>query len=225
MKIVELFSSIDGEGIRTGKLVTFIRTYGCDLRCSYCDSIYALEGTDYTEMDIPTILDKCKELKNKCITLTGGEPLIHKDVDILIKELLKNGYEVNIETNGATDISKFMTPDIMTDPTKLFFTIDYKTPFSKMENKMYMDNFYKHIRPNDVVKFVCANEEDLDVMHKVVTNMKSILSKLPHIFISPVFGEIEPVELVKYITKYDLQDVRVQLQIHKLIWEPTMKGV
>ncbi len=220
MKIVELFSSIDGEGIRTGKLVTFIRTYGCDLRCSYCDSMYALEGTDYTEMDISTILNKCKELKNKCITLTGGEPLIHKDVDILIKELLKDGYEVNIETNGATDISKFIT-----DSEKLFFTIDYKTPFSKMENKMYMDNFYKHVRPNDVVKFVCANEEDLDVMLNVVTNMKNNLTTLPHIFVSPVFGEIEPVKLVEYIKKYNLQDVRVQLQIHKLIWEPTMKGV
>lgn len=220
MKIVELFSSIDGEGIRTGKLVTFIRTYGCDLRCSYCDSMYALEGTDYTEMDISTILNKCKELKNKCITLTGGEPLIHKDVDILIKELLKDGYEVNIETNGATDISKFIT-----DSEKLFFTIDYKTPFSKMENKMCMDNFYKHVRPNDVVKFVCANEEDLDVMRNIAINMKNSLSNLPHIFVSPVFGEIEPVKLVEYIKKYDLQDVRVQLQIHKLIWEPTMKGV
>ena len=220
MKIVELFSSIDGEGIRTGKLVTFIRTYGCDLRCSYCDSMYALEGMDYIEMDIPTILDKCKELKNKCITLTGGEPLIHKDVDILINELLKEGYEVNIETNGATDISRFIT-----DSNKLFFTIDYKTPFSKMENKMYMDNFYKHVRPNDVVKFVCANEEDLDVMRHVVTNMKNNLTTLPHIFVSPVFGEIEPVKLVEYIKKYNLQDVRVQLQIHKLIWEPTMKGV
>lgn len=220
MKIVELFSSIDGEGIRTGKLVTFIRTYGCDLRCSYCDSMYALEGMDYIEMDIPTILDKCKELKNKCITLTGGEPLIHKDVDILINELLKEGYEVNIETNGATDISRFIT-----NSNKLFFTIDYKTPFSKMENKMYMDNFYKHVRPNDVVKFVCANEEDLDVMRHVVTNMKNNLTVLPHIFVSPVFGEIEPVKLVEYIKKYNLQDVRVQLQIHKLIWEPTMKGV
>lgn len=85
MKIVEIFSSIDGEGIRTGQLCTFIRTFGCNCRCVYCDSMYALEGSQYTEMSIPEIVDECVRLKNKCITLTGGEPLIHKDVYILLE--------------------------------------------------------------------------------------------------------------------------------------------
>lgn len=220
MKIVEIFSSIDGEGIRTGQLCTFIRTYACNLKCIYCDSMYALEGNGYTEMSVDEILIKCKELKNKCITLTGGEPLIHKDVEKLIAELLKAGYEVNIETNGAVDISKFMVPD-----KNLFFTVDYKTPYSQMEDKMILNNFFKYVRPQDVVKFVCANKQDLDVMRAVVTNMTEQLPELPHIFISPVFGQIEPVELVDYIKEHNMQDVRVQVQLHKIIWEPDMKGV
>lgn len=220
MKIVELFSSIDGEGIRTGQLCTFIRTYACNLRCIYCDSMYALEGNSYTEMSITEILTKCKELKNRCITLTGGEPLIHKDVDILITELLRAGYEVNIETNGAVDISKFIV-----DNPNLFFTIDYKTPYSQMEDKMVLDNFFKYARPNDVVKFVCANKQDLDIMKAVVTNMQEQLDELPYIFVSPVFGQIEPVELVDYIKENNLQDVRIQVQLHKIIWNPNTKGV
>lgn len=222
MKIVEIFSSIDGEGIRAGQLCTFIRTFSCNCRCVYCDSMYALEGTEFTEMSVPDIIEKCIRLKNKCITLTGGEPLIHKDVDVLISELLKEGFEVNIETNGTIDISRFFM-----DSTngKLFFTVDYKTPYSGEESKMCMDNFYKNVGACDVVKFVCANKEDLDRMAEVVDNMSRSLYVMPHIFVSPVFEQIEPVELVDYIKERNLQEVRVQLQLHKFIWPPTMKGV
>lgn len=220
--IVEIFSSIDGEGIRAGKLCTFIRTFGCDFRCSYCDSMYALEGTTYTKMSIDEILHKCKELKNHCITLTGGEPLIHKDCYQLIKCLLDAGYEVNIETNGGTDISKFF---ITSDKGSLFFTVDYKCPYSGMESKMCMDNFYKNVSSEDVVKFVCATNEDLDKMLEVVTTMKEKLTILPHIFVSPVFNKIEPYELVDFIKEHDLQEVRVQLQLHKYIWDPNTIGV
>lgn len=222
MKIVEIFSSIDGEGRRTGQLCTFIRTFGCNCRCTYCDSMYALEGTEYTEMSIPQILNKCKELKNHCITLTGGEPLIHTNVYELIEALLNAGYDVNVETNGTVDISKFK---ISSSTGSLFFTVDYKTPYSGEENKMFMDNFYKNVETCDVVKFVCANKQDLDVMKLIVINMKSKLHILPHIYVSPVFNSIEPVQLVDYIKCNNLQEVRVQLQLHKYIWPVDMKGV
>ena len=220
MKIVEIFSSIDGEGIRTGQLCTFIRTYGCNLRCSYCDSMYALEGNEWQEMSIPEIINVCKTYGNRCITLTGGEPLIHKDVHNLINTLADEGFEVNIETNGSVDISKFMESS-----TSVFFTLDYKTPYSQEESKMFMDNFYKYVRHKDVVKFVCGTEDDLNKMKEVVFNMKTTLTTLPHIFVSPVFGQIEPVTIVDYLKKYNLQDVRMQLQLHKFIWPVDMKGV
>lgn len=222
MKIVEIFSSIDGEGIRTGQLCTFIRTFGCNCRCVYCDSMYALEGSQYTEMSIPEIVDECVRLKNKCITLTGGEPLIHKDVYILLEELVKEGFHVNVETNGTVDISQFFMDS---HNGSLFFTVDYKTPYSGEEDKMYINNFYKNVGACDVVKFVCATDEDLNKMLDVVNTMKSTLFVMPHIFVSPVFGMMEPVKLVEYIKKHDLQDVRVQIQLHKIIWDPDKKGV
>ena len=97
MKVVEIFNSIEGEGSRAGYLATFIRLYGCNLRCSYCDSVYSFTNNDYTEMSIEEIINTVNGYNCKKVTLTGGEPLIHKDVDILVKELLTNGYEVNIE--------------------------------------------------------------------------------------------------------------------------------
>lgn len=222
MKIVEIFSSIDGEGIRTGQLCTFIRTFGCNCRCSYCDSMYALEGTDYTEMSVPEIVEQCIQLKNKCITLTGGEPLIHNGVYELLEELIKEGFDVNVETNGTVDISKFFM-DSTTG--SLFFTVDYKTPYSKEEPKMCMDNFYKNVGSCDVVKFVCGSEEDLNRMLEVVTEMEKRLYVMPHIFVSPVFGAIEAHKLVDFIKEHNLQSVRVQLQLHKYIYDPELRGV
>ena len=104
MKVVEIFKSIDGEGIRAGYPATFIRLFGCNLRCSYCDTPYGYEGNDYKEMTVDEIVQECMCLNCPRITLTGGEPLIHKDVNILIKNLLVNGFEVNIETNGSVDV-------------------------------------------------------------------------------------------------------------------------
>jgi 7-carboxy-7-deazaguanine synthase len=182
--------------------------------------MYALEGNEWEEMSVPEIISKCKELKNECITLTGGEPLIHKDVHNLINTLSDEGFEVNIETNGSVDISKFME-----NTKNVFFTVDYKTPYSGEEDKMYMDNFYKYIRSNDVVKFVCASIEDLNKMKDVVHTMKQSLNSLPHIFVSPVFRQIEPVTIVDYLKENNLQDVRMQLQLHKYIWDSNMKGV
>lgn len=222
MKIVEIFSSIDGEGIRTGQLCTFIRTFGCNCKCVYCDSLYALTGHEYTEMSVTEIVDKCVELKNKCITLTGGEPLIHKDVELLISELVREGFDVNIETNGTVDISRFFMDS---NTGSLFFTVDYKTPYSGEEDKMCLNNFYKNVGSCDVVKFVCADIKDLNKMLEVVTEMEKQLYVMPHIFVSPVFGKITPVELVDFIKEHNLQSVRVQLQLHKYIWPSDMKGV
>ena len=229
MLINEIFSSIDGEGIRTGNLVTFIRSYGCSLLCKYCDTLYAVKPETeedkknaFTEMSVETIVEKCKELGNKRITFTGGEPLIQKDAKELLSKLTIEGFEVNVETNGKESITPFVTFDgsCPIAMNKLIITMDWKSPYSGMRDQMLESNLLA-LRYNDVLKFVVANKEDLD-------DMKDILSKFNvrcHVFVSPVFNEIDPVEIIEYLKENNLQDVRVQLQLHKIIWKPEERGV
>lgn len=216
MKVVEIFGSIDGEGLRTGELATFIRLAGCNLRCSYCDTCYALKNSDGIEMTIDEILEKVKNIGYKNITLTGGEPLIHKDIDELIKTLLENDYMINIETNGSIDISNL--------DKRILITMDYKTPASNEENKMNLANF-NYLKENDVMKFVC-NRNDLPKVKEIIKN-NNIKS---YIYLSPIFNEIEPVELVDFLKELhkeniDTKKIRVQIQLHKIIWSPDERSV
>lgn len=232
MLINEIFSSIDGEGIRTGYPVTFIRSYGCGLLCTYCDTLYAVDPQTeedkenaFTTMTPEEILDKCYELKNKKITFTGGEPLIQKDAAELVALLLENDFEVNIETNGAVDLKTFndRLVDVLTDDSLLanmIYTLDYKCPSSGMEDKMILPNI-DYLNAEDVLKFVVGSQEDLDTMKRIVTTYTPEC----HIFVSPVFGNIEPKEIVEYVLANNMQNVRVQLQIHKIIWEINQRGV
>lgn len=216
MKVVEIFESIDGEGIRVGFPVTFIRLFGCNLRCSYCDSRYACEGTGYTEWSIEGILKQVESYGHKRVTLTGGEPLIHKDVNVLINSLIKSGYEVNIETDGAVNISNLKISD------NIIITLDYKCPSSLMEDKMVLSNF-DYLRPKDVLKFVVGNKDDLLKAEYIIN--KYDLQRKCNIYFSPVFDKIESVQIVEFILKHHLEDVRIQLQLHKFIWEPNKRGV
>lgn len=241
MKVVEIFNSIDGEGIRAGELTTFIRLYGCNLRCSYCDSRYACEKTEenlpYTEMSISNIIKQCDKYDTNNITLTGGEPLIHEDVCYLLQALSEAGYDVNVETNGAVDISEYFDAYgyILPKYSNVFFTIDYKCPSSDMERFMLPDNFDigKQGYSNIVYKFVVGSIEDLDVARKLITEHiipDSVdLNKTNYVYLSPVFGKIEPKEIVEYMQKYSLYNskvkVRIQLQLHKFIWDPDKRGV
>lgn len=215
MKVVEIFKSIDGEGIRAGYPATFIRLFGCNLRCSYCDTPYGYEGNDYKEMTVDEIVQECMCLNCPRITLTGGEPLIHKDVNILIKNLLVNGFEVNIETNGSVDVEllKFLYPQVV-------ITMDWKCPSSGCENKMSISRL-KDLKRNDVLKFVVGSKEDLEVCKSIYNTQELECS----IFISPIFGKIEPSEIVDYMLENNMMDCRVQLQMHKFIWNPNKRGV
>ena len=216
MKVVEIFESIDGEGIFAGFPATFIRLYGCNLRCSYCDSEYSFSGNNYTEMAIEDIVQKAQQYNHKHITLTGGEPLIHKDVEKLIRALAGRNFKVNIETNGAVDISSYLKK------RNVLFTLDYKCPSSGMEDKMLAGNFL-NVRKCDVVKFVVGSSDDLNTAEKIIKEYN--LNENCNVFLSPVFGKIEPVEIVDFILKRHLEGVRVQLQLHKYIWDPNQRGV
>ncbi len=228
MLISEIFSSIDGEGVRSGYLATFIRTIGCPLRCSYCDTSYAFQPDNNTQdLTVNEIVNECKKLKNKRITLTGGEPLIQKDIWNLIEQLVVSGFQINVETSGAVyvDYNEFSKP-IKTayESNNLFFTYDYKCPSSGMNDKM--DNrIFDNLGENDIVKFVVGSKEDLDCMKQFTSELNTKHTYKNKYYVSPVFGNIEPVNIVEYLKENNLQDIRLQLQIHKIIWDKNMRGV
>lgn len=226
MKVVEIFDSIDGEGLRTGQTATFIRLAGCNLRCSYCDTLYALfdesEPCEYTEMTVDEVLGKVN-MSFERVTLTGGEPLLHEESVELVNRLTENGVEVNIETNGAVDIAGFSSK--LADTDGMFFTIDYKLPSSGMEDRMIWSNFL-NLRPCDVVKFVVGSEEDVEVMKSVMERLTSFYDIMPHMYAGVVFGKYEPQKLIEHIMNEPiLKNVVFQLQIHKIIWNPEERGV
>lgn len=212
MRVIEIFKSIDGEGIRTGYPVTFIRLEGCNLRCSYCDTKYAYIDSAYTEMTPDEIVKQVCRLGCMRVTLTGGEPLIHEDVTLLVDSLLRAGFEVNIETNGSVDIEPYV------HGAKTIVTMDYKCPSSGMEESMLFDNI-RLLRKRDVLKFVVGSVEDLDRCRDLVKYTNA------NVFISPVFGKIEPKQIVEYILEHDMQTCRVQVQLHKILWAPDQRGV
>lgn len=223
MKVVEIFRSIDGEGKRVGLPTTFIRLFGCNLKCTYCDTRYGCEGNGYTVMSIQQIMDGVKCLEVKSVTLTGGEPLIHPGIKNLVEALLAEGYWVNIETNGTIDVDQFRYEVVGNKSdgiSKLFFTVDYKCPCSGMEDKMKL-NMYHKLHSTDVVKFVVGSYEDMD---RALSVLEEVQTKA-EVYFSPMFGSIQPSEIVDYILNHKLYNCKVQVQLHKIIWNPETRGV
>lgn len=236
-KVIEIFNSIDGEGRRAGELTTFIRLSGCNLSCSWCDTQYSQDGTCGNYLTLDEIIETVESFKCYNITLTGGEPLIHPGVEDLIEELLHLGYDVNVETNGSIDPLPFIeNPKFNNQEGFLWFTIDYKAESSGMQHKMKLDHFM-HLRYQDVIKFVVGSRKECEDAHNVITKLPVSYGvdrstkhsedlDAPSIYFSPVFGMIEPVEIVNFMKeKHYNRRVKVQLQLHKLIWDPKMKGV
>lgn len=216
-KVNEIFLSIDGEGVRTGLPTVFIRLYGCNLNCSYCDTRYSCENNEYKLMPLMDILEQVLSYGVPRVTLTGGEPLIHEGVKDLINSLVANNIEVNIETNGAVDLDDFWEYKYN---SKVIFTMDYKCASSGMEDKMKLLNLHL-LQPKDVIKFVVSNYNELEKMEYILK--ESGCKARP--YVSPVFGAIDPKDLVEYVLDNNLNDVTVQVQLHKIIWNPNMRGV
>ena len=214
IKVSEIFRSIDGEGIRTGYPVTFIRLYGCNLKCSYCDSCYATTDGDYTLMSISEIVEHANYFGLHRITLTGGEPLACDQCYDLVNALTGAGYKVNIETNGSLSILPYV------DMKNVIITMDYKCPSSNMEDRMNRLNL-PVLRSSDVLKFVVGSKLDLSTMLRVINGYDISAN----IFVSPVFGEIDPKEIVDFLICNEVENVRIQLQLHKIIWDPNLRGV
>lgn len=213
MKVVEIFKSIDGEGKRAGLPTTFIRLHGCNLSCSYCDSKYACTGDEYTEMTPEQIIEYVLDLGVNSVTVTGGEPLIHDDINFLLEKLNHFGFDVNVETNGSQNISVHRFPGV-------WFTVDYKCPTSKMTDKMNPYLFEHQLRSNDVLKFVVGSEEDMNAALEMIEKYRPNCS----IYFSPVFG-FDTKKIVEFMMEHELYHCKVQLQLHKYIWDKDTRGV
>ncbi len=196
LNVVEKFVSINGEGAHAGELSAFIRFKGCNLSCSYCDTKWAnCKDTEAKHMSPQELSEWVMQQRVINVTLTGGEPLLQKGIEELIELLAGNGIRVEIETNGSIPLEKFAA--LKHRPV---FTMDYKLPSSGMEKFMYTDNF-SLLKKSDTVKMVAGSSTDL------------------------VFGHIEPSDMVEFMIKHHLNKVRLQLQLHKFIWEPERRGV
>ncbi|MDD6611246.1 MAG: putative 7-carboxy-7-deazaguanine synthase QueE [Clostridiales bacterium] len=217
--VAETFVSINGEGTHAGQLAVFIRFRGCNLNCSFCDTMWVNQpDTSYTGMTAEEICQLVQETGVKNVTITGGEPLLQPDITQLLIRLAETpGRYIEIETNGSVSLAPFtsISPSIA-------FTMDYKLPCSGMEAHMCTDNFAL-LKPQDTVKFVAGSRADLDRALEII--QKYDLTHRCHVYFSPVFGSIEPVEIVEFMLEHTLNDVNLQLQMHKVIWDPEKRGV
>lgn len=218
-KIAEMFSSINGEGTHAGQLAFFIRFTGCNLNCSYCDTKWAnVPNAPFIEMTADEILSEVKKNGIKNVTVTGGEPLIQPNIIPLLEMLCGDGHYIEIETNGSADVSEVLK----IKENRPALTMDYKLPSSDMENHMRTENF-SVLEKKDTVKFVSGSRADLERALEIIREY-GLIGKCA-VYISPVFGEIEPAEIVDFMLANKLNGVNVQLQMHKFIWDPNARGV
>ena len=212
LTINEIYTSIQGESSWAGERCVFVRLTACDLRCTYCDTEYAFyEGK---KRPLQEVIDEVLAVDCPLVEITGGEPLLQKNVHPLMTALCDAGRTVLIETSGAHDISKI-------DP-RVHRIMDLKTPGSGECTRNLYSNI-GHLNKGDEVKFVIGSREDYEWSREQVEKF-SLRMLCGNVLFSPIFGRIEPVEIVEWIIE-DKLDVRFQLQMHKFIWTPAERGV
>jgi 7-carboxy-7-deazaguanine synthase len=212
LTINEIYQSIQGESTWAGRPCVFVRLTFCDLRCNYCDTEYAFyEGS---KQNLDEILHTVAKYSCPLVEITGGEPLLQKNVLPLMSMLCDSGYTVLLETSGAHDISKV-------DP-RVHRIMDLKTPGSGEVEKNLWSNV-DHLNAGDEVKFVMGSREDYEWSREIVQRHQ-LSSRCQAVLFSPIFGRIDPHEIVEWILA-DKLNVRFQLQMHKFIWKPTQRGV
>jgi 7-carboxy-7-deazaguanine synthase len=204
LKVYEIFYSLQGESARVGLPTVFVRLTGCPMRCTYCDTAYAFSGGG--NMEIATILSRVQSFATKYVTVTGGEPLAQKECYLLLQSLCDAGFDVSLETGGAMDIAPV-------DP-RVSVILDVKTPGSNEEKNMLWRNL-DVIKPKDEIKFVLCGRDDYDWAKQKISEL-NLADKCPILF-SPSYSELEPAELAKWVLA-DQLPVRMQLQLHKILW-------
>jgi 7-carboxy-7-deazaguanine synthase len=209
MLINEIFYSIQGESTFSGLPSVFVRTTGCHLRCSWCDTEYAFEeGRDYSVDDV---VDQVESFGCRLVEVTGGEPLLQKETFILMKKLLDKGFTLLLETSGAVSVREV-------DP-RVRIIMDLKCPGSGMSDRMIWENL-SLLKKEDELKFVIADAEDYGWAKKVLDQWKP----KQEVIFSPGFGLQDPRQMAEWILA-DRLPVRLQLQLHKQIWSPETRGV
>lgn len=211
MKINEIFKSIQGESSFAGIPTVFVRLTGCNLRCQWCDTKYAYdEGVDLT---VDEVIGRVNAFGLQFVQITGGEPLLQEDVYELMDRLLNMDYNVSLETNGSINLSSV--------DKRVVKIIDIKCPSSSESDRMDFGNI-SYITKSDEIKFVIKDRDDYNWAKEIIDRYNLI--ERCNILISPVYGEIEPRELAEWILEDNL-NARLQIQLHKLLWHPEMRGV
>ncbi len=210
--IHEIYASIQGESTFAGLPCTFVRTTGCNLRCSWCDTPQAFYGG--TRLPRAEVLARALATGTELVELTGGEPLLQPGVRPLLTELCDAGRTVLVETSGEADVAGV-------DP-RVHVIMDLKAPGSGESERNRWSNL-EHLREKDEIKFVLASREDYEWMRDVV-RARALSRVTPKLLASTVFGKLLPRDLVAWVLA-DRLPVRVQLQMHKVIWAPDAQGV
>lgn len=219
LPVIEKFVSIDGEGPTAGELAVFLRFQGCNLRCTWCDTIYSFDAAEpCTPSTAQELYEYVCGSPARNVTLTGGEPLLQPNLPALLSLLCGNpDLQVHIETNGSIPLGTWM---------KRFpsagFVIDFKLPGSGMTGHMALENLTL-ARPQDVYKFVVLDRADLDYAKDILQQYD--LCGRTQVHLSPVLGKIDPTEVIEYMKENWFGRVRLQMQLHKLIWDPQERGV
>jgi 7-carboxy-7-deazaguanine synthase len=212
LKVNEIFYSIQGESTYSGRPCTFVRLTGCNLRCSYCDTQYAYEKGE--KMEISQIMRRVADYKCPLVEITGGEPLLQSKTPLLISNLVEYGYTVLMETNGSFDISRV--------DERCIKIVDIKCPSSNESEKNDLKNL-KRLHPKDQIKFVIGTRKDYLYARNIITlHCPDFLGD--HILFSPASGIISPADLAGWILEDNL-NVRLHVQLHKMIWPDKNRGV
>ncbi len=212
LTVNEIYLSIQGESTWAGLPCVFVRLTFCDLRCNYCDTAYAFyEGEKSTILEIVSGVSK---YSCPLVEITGGEPLLQKNVLPLMRALADAGKTVLLETSGAHDISAV--------DRRVHRIMDLKTPGSGECGRNLWSNI-SHLTVRDEVKFVIGSREDYEWSREKVREY-NLSARCHAVLFSPIFGRIEPREIVDWILADGLE-VRFQLQLHKFVWPPTTRGV
>lgn len=204
LRVNEIFHSLQGESRSSGFPTVFVRLTGCPLRCGYCDSEYAFHEGEW--MTATQILDEVANYHPRFVTVTGGEPLAQRPCQALLTQLCDVGYEVSLETSGALDIAEV--------DARVRIVMDIKTPGSGEVSKNRAANL-KHVKSTDEIKFVLCDRADYEWSRELLGRER--LAERCEVLFSPVWERLAPKVLAEWILA-DRLPVRMQVQLHKLLW-------
>jgi len=213
MQITEIFKSIQGESTHAGLPCIFVRLTACNLRCTWCDTEYSFQGG--TKMTLDDVLGRVRAFGGKLVEITGGEPLLQKEVYALMDRLLAEGYRVMLETSGERPVARV--------PREVIKVVDVKCPDSGEPDTFAMENL-GHLAPHDQIKFVIATRRDYEFARDF-TRRHQLDERIAAVIFSPVHGQLDLAEMAQWILDDGLENVRFGYQLHKLIWGAEARGV